>query len=286
MKKLLKFLIFCLFVVSLVFVTHTENIFYGMYENVKDVVLEMFGQQEEIVEYDPLYNIYYEQLTDSEKRLYSKFITCANEYETSFKPFDSNITEKNIENAYQAVLFDHPELFWLDTTYSYQYYENMGIFEVDITYNETINNIEENRQLFDNTCNQIIQTASVFETEEEKEIYVHDQLTSMIEYDENASLNQTSFSAIVNHKTVCAGYAKAFQYIMDQLSIPCYYVVGQSEGEEHAWNIIYINQTWRNVDLTWDDDLQDPYYFFNKTDEEFSQTHTRDEASALLPTCQ
>lgn len=287
MKRFLKFIVLCLMMVLFVFVTHTETIFYGAFNNVKDVVLQWIQpEQEEVETYDPLYNIYYEQLTDIEKQLYAKIITCANAYEESFKPYDASITEENIENAYQAVLFDHPEIFWLDQKYSYQYLENMGIVEINLAYNETINNIEENRQAFDNACNEIIQNASVFEQDEEKEIYVHDKLIELIDYDENASLNQTIYSAMVNHSTVCAGYSKAFQYIMEQLNIPCYYVIGRSEEQDHAWNIIYVNGTWKNVDVTWDDGLEDPYYFFNKSDEEFNQTHARDEVSASLPTCE
>lgn len=250
-------------------------------------VKEYFGLSEETYQtYDGAWNIYYDSLTETERKIYAKMIECANDCEESWKPFDTTITEENVENAYTAVLYDHPELFWLDLGYSYQYLENMGIIEIHLSYNETIDNIDEAKQLFDEAVDTIVNNANVYDSDEEKERYVHDILIEMIEYDESASLNQSAYSALVNHRTVCAGYAKAFQYLMQKLDIPCYFVVGQSEGQQHAWNLVYIDSRWMNVDVTWDDGLEDPYYFFNKNDSFFQESHSRDQISQFLPTCE
>ncbi len=279
MKRLFRFLLICGFIGIVYLCWNTDTILYEF--------KEYFGMQEESYEtYDPAWNIYYASLTETEKKIYSKMIECANSYEESWKPLDTSITEENVENAYTAVLYDHPELFWLDLGYSYEYLENMGIVEIHLSYNETINDIENNKQLFEESVNTILENANAYESDEEKERYVHDILIEMIEYDESASLNQSAYSALVNHRTVCAGYAKAFQYLMQKLDIPCYFVVGESEGQQHAWNLVYINNTWMNVDVTWDDGLYDPYYFYNKSDSFFAESHTRDLKSQFLPICE
>ncbi len=279
MKRLFRFLLICGFIGIVYLCWNTDTILYEF--------KEYFGMQEESYEtYDPAWNIYYASLTETEKKIYSKMIECANSYEESWKPLDTSITEENVENAYTAVLYDHPELFWLDLGYSYEYLENIGIVEIHLSYNETINDIENNKQLFEESVNTILENANAYESDEEKERYVHDILIEMIEYDESASLNQSAYSALVNHKTVCAGYAKAFQYLMQKLDIPCYFVVGESEGQQHAWNLVYINNTWMNVDVTWDDGLYDPYYFYNKSDSFFAESHTRDLKSQFLPICE
>ncbi len=279
MKRLFRFLLICGFIGIVYLCWNTDTILYEF--------KEYFGMQEESYEtYDPAWNIYYASLTETEKKIYSKMIECANSYEESWKPLDTSITEENVENAYTAVLYDHPELFWLDLGYSYEYLENMGIVEIHLSYNETINDIENNKQLFEESVNTILENANAYESDEEKERYVHDTLIEMIEYDESASLNQSAYSALVNHRTVCAGYAKAFQYLMQKLDIPCYFVVGESEGQQHAWNLVYINNTWMNVDVTWDDGLYDPYYFYNKSDSFFAESHTRDLKSQFLPICE
>ncbi len=279
MKRLFRFLFICGFIGIVYLCWNTDTILYEF--------KEYFGMQEESYEtYDPAWNIYYASLTETEKKIYSKMIECANSYEESWKPLDTSITEENVENAYTAVLYDHPELFWLDLGYSYEYLENIGIVEIHLSYNETINDIENNKQLFEESVNTILENAKAYESDEEKERYVHDTLIEMIEYDESASLNQSAYSALVNHRTVCAGYAKAFQYLMQKLDIPCYFVVGESEGQQHAWNLVYINNTWMNVDVTWDDGLYDPYYFYNKSDSFFTESHTRDLKSQFLPICE
>lgn len=279
MKRFLRLLLICGVIGFVYLCWNTDSVLYDL--------KEYFGMKEESYQtYDTVWNIYYDSLTETEKKIYAKMIECANDYEESWKPFDTSITEENIENAYTAVLYDHPELFWLDQGYSYQYLENMGIVEVKLSYNETIDNINEAKQLFDTSVNTILENANMYESDEEKERYVHDALIEMIEYDESASLNQSAYSALVNHRTVCAGYAKAFQYLMQRLDIPCYFVVGQSEGQQHAWNLVYIDFKWMNVDVTWDDGLDDPYYFFNKNDSFFEESHSRDLISQTLPTCE
>ena len=71
-------------------------------------------------------------------------------------------------------------------------------------------------------------------------MYVHDRLISRISYSKAATMNQSAYSALVGGKTVCAGYARAFQYLMQKLGIPCYYCTGFA-GENHAWNIIKLS---------------------------------------------
>ncbi len=71
---------------------------------------------------------------------------------------------------------------------------------------------------------------------------------------------------------------------MQQLGIPCYYCTGTS-GEDHAWNIVKLDQTYYNVDVTWDDTDPGTYDYFNKSDYEFADTHVRNSLSVYLPAC-
>ncbi len=48
---------------------------------------------------------------------------------------------------------------------------------------------------------------------------------------------------------VCAGYAKAFQYLCDKGGLTCYYVTGITSGE-HAWNIVRLQGKNYLVDIT------------------------------------
>lgn len=90
----------------------------------------------------------------------------------------------------------------------------------------------------------------------EKALFVHDYLTATITYgfSENP---YNAYGALVEHVSVCQGYAYAFKLCMDLLEIPCITVGGTADngGEvlSHAWNMIQLNGQWYHVDVTWDD---------------------------------
>jgi transglutaminase-like putative cysteine protease len=230
---------------------------------------------------------YYEMLNDSEKSLYEQMYANAQALNASFT-LEVPLERDAIQSVFQAVFYDHPELFWLGNTYSYQYSQTDGqVLSMTLAFNETAENIDASKAAFAEAANAVIAGASAYETDYQKEVYVHDALREMSEYDLNASLNQSAYSLLVNHRTVCAGYARSFQYIMNQLGIPTYYVVGTSEGQDHAWNMVLLDGAFYNVDVTWDDAAsdQDPYYFFNLSDAAFAESHTRTGLSEYLPAC-
>ena len=100
-------------------------------------------------------------------------------------------------------------------------------------------------------------------------------------------MNQSAYSAVVNHETVCAGYARAFQFLLQQYGIPCYLCVGYA-GEPHAWNIVCLDGKYYNVDVTWDDTEEESgvsYDWYNRSDADYATTHLRQGLSVNLPPC-
>ncbi|MBQ7706391.1 MAG: hypothetical protein IJT72_01270 [Lachnospiraceae bacterium] len=82
--------------------------------------------------------------------------------------------------------------------------------------------------------------------------------------------SQTAYSMIMLGKTVCAGYSKAFQMLMNSCGI---LTVGVT-SENHAWNKVRLAGIWYNVDVTWDDGssgnrITSSEENFNKTDTQF-----------------
>ena len=97
-------------------------------------------------------------------------------------------------------------------------------------------------------------------------------------------MNQSAYSALVLGKTVCAGYARAYQYLLQKLGIPCYYCTGYA-GENHAWNIVKLEDTYYNVDVTWSDTKPQNYLYFNGTDADYAKDHIRRDLAVNLPVC-
>lgn len=204
--------------------------------------------------------------------------------------FDMNvaISADDIEDIIYSVYYDHPELFWVDCYYSYYMNSNDIVTSVTVNFNGTANNIAQAQSDFERCAANLLLKAQTFSTDIEKVKYVHDYLTNINDYVAGSMYNQSAYSAIVYGKTVCAGYAHAFQYCMQKLGIPAAYVVGYA-GESHAWNLVELDGEYYAMDVTWDDPIGNPattyyYNYFNITDAELSRDHTRRGISVGLPT--
>ena len=232
--------------------------------------------------FDSEYYVYYSYLSLEGKKIYKQVYANALVYNKTFKTV-TKISTNELSDVMEALFNDHPELFYLDTNYSYKYNSKAMVIEITLNYNDTVYNINYNKELFNKEIDKIVLEAEKLPNNYEKEKYVYMYLINKVEYDTNAKYNQSAYSALVEGKSVCAGYARAFQLVMQRLNIPTYYVLGYAK-EDHAWNIVKLDGIYYNVDLTWDD-TGGVFKHFNITDEELSSTHKRNGISTRLPRC-
>ena len=226
---------------------------------------------------------YYQMLSENQQSVYRQIYANAQNLTEKFAP-EKTVSASDVKTAFEAMIGDHPEMFWLETGYSSKYLANGQCVEIDLKYNGTADDLESAKQRFDAAAQNLITGAASLDSNYEKEKYVHDALASAVTYDLTADMNQSAYSALVNGKSVCAGYARAYQYLLQQLGIPCYYCTGYSGGD-HAWNIVKLEDGYYNVDVTWDDAAAIRYDYFNKTDADFASTHVRQNLSVYLPAC-
>lgn len=226
---------------------------------------------------------YYQMLSENQQSVYRQIYANSQNLTEKFAP-EKTVSASDVKTAFEAVIGDHPEMFWLETGYSSKYLTNGQCVEIDLKYNSTADDLESAKQRFDAAAQNLITGAASLDSNYEKEKYVHDALASAVTYDLTADMNQSAYSALVNGKSVCAGYARAYQYLLQQLGIPCYYCTGYSGGD-HAWNIVKLEDGYYNVDVTWDDAAAIRYDYFNKTDADFASTHVRQNLSVYLPAC-
>jgi len=106
-------------------------------------------------------------------------------------------------------------------------------------------------------------------------VSAHDYLVLNTAYDMpafesgQATSSHRATGTLLNGKAVCSGYASAFQLLMATAGIPCKYVY----NDEHAWNLVQIDDSWYHIDVTWDDPVPDTpgetnYSFFMMIDDE------------------
>ena len=193
---------------------------------------------------------------------------------------------KQIVNYYMA---DYPQHFWVDT--SYRYAEAGGVITaIELSYTMSAQEAQQASRQVQAAAARILQGLEGL-SEYEIEKRIHDALVSAVNYD-TTQLKEyihTLYGALINGEAVCDGYARAFQYLLYQVGIPCLLVTGESQGEDHAWNIVEIGGQYYQVDVTWDDpDNGEPgvmYAYFNLTDELMAEDHTADSENPPLPAC-
>ena len=117
-------------------------------------------------------------------------------------------------------------------------------------------------------------------TNYEKITGVYNWVTENVQYDfdnlddDSYTLKYTTYSAIIQRNTVCQGYATLVYRLLLSLDVDCRLISGMADGENHAWNIVYLDGKYYNVDATWDRDLMGHYRYFLCTEDNFGD-HSR-----------
>lgn len=83
---------------------------------------------------------------------------------------------------------------------------------------------------------------------------------------------------ILENKGVCDSYAQAYWLMLQMVGVPSCMIMGTAKGAKHAWNLVYMDDHWAHVDVTWDDPYSTKGEFmrntyFDKTNKEMSKTH-------------
>ncbi len=233
---------------------------------------------------------YRAMLNETAQAVYNQVYANAMKLNSSRFTLVTPVTEEALADIMNAVYNDHPELFWVDTAYSYGFVRAGSVVTVTLSFNETARDIQKAQTAFDRAVQTIVDGAGKFSTDIDKEKYVHDHLVDRVSYDTASKMNQSAYSALVGDSTVCAGFSRAFQHVLMQLDIPCYYSTGTAAGGDHAWNIVALGGDYYNVDVAWDDATTSAYgghdySYFNVPDSQFSSDHTRSAISTRLPAC-
>lgn len=199
--------------------------------------------------------------------------------------FDENckvrLTEEEMITVVDAVIYDNSELFWLTGNYNYKIYSDY--VEISHEYRVDKNEAEKISDQLEKKIDSIIAKMPKYNTQFEKELYLHDYVCDNTVYDET-TLNlegQTAYGALLYGRTVCEGYARAVQLLLDEVGIKNYLIVGEAsdtnDDELHMWNVVQIDGYNYHLDATWNDgaftDAQG-YFYFNVTDSYIKRTHS------------
>lgn len=202
----------------------------------------------------------YESLDTQEQIWYQEIEQALGSMDATIKlstdPLEQGMDEQDIDKIFQCVLIDHPEIFYT-TGYTYTKYSR-GERTVGIdfagTYELTKEEAAERAEAIRSVTTEWLAAMDASASEYDKVKTVYETIIFSTNYDLNAADNQNIASVFLGGASVCQGYAKATQYLLNQLGVMCTLVQGTVDtGEAHAWNLVCVDGEYYYVDTTWGD---------------------------------
>lgn len=231
----------------------------------------------EVFKQDASTKYYYHQLSDAQKKDYQIMYY-------AFKTFQEEVplkttSEDDVSIILESLLNDHTELYYISYEYSYRIDDRHGVL---MFYPKFLMNKEDIQKIDENIKREtkyIIEKAKQEKTDLDKMEVLYRYLIESVEYKENKD-DQIMTSALLDKKSVCAGYAKAYQYLLEQVGIEASYMTGLSNvenkvgnNERHAWVMVHLGDDYYYSDPTWGDcidkNMEHPcmFYFLMDSDE-------------------
>lgn len=253
------------------------------------------------------FTLYYDQLSDFQKKIYDAMEKAVAKADEKFTLSDINTYDfqSEIEEVTKALQYDHPEYFWYQggcsSSIPMREIADVTVKPIYYGYVSTFFDEEDKLDELKVAVKNVTSLARQHSNDDyERIIFVHDYLVKNAIYDHD-SLDEyyetsrspsceyifSAYGCLVNGRTVCSGYAKAFQLIMREMGYDATYVVGYAGGA-HGWNCIYLDGEGYFVDITWDDadfSKEIPFYDYALiTSEMLSRTHLID-MPFTMPEC-
>ena len=132
-------------------------------------------------------------------------------------------------------------------------YDSLGKVKIKIEKSYTKDEIEKVEKKVKSIEKEVIASNSSLEDNIKN---IHDYIINNSKYDSNRSDNNIvkyksdiSYGPLIEGYGLCGGYTDAMELFLEDLNVKSFKV----SSENHVWNAVYLNNSWLNLDLTWDD---------------------------------
>ena len=163
--------------------------------------------------------------------------------------------QEYIGQALTAVINDHPEFFWITGSASMSGFAGIGIWQISLEFNIPAEEIDGTAEAIRQAAQEYLASLPEGASEYEKVKAAYEFIILHTDYSLDSWQDQNIQSVFLYHNSVCAGYARAFKYLMDRAGVWCGVVEGYitDTGAGHAWNLVRIDGTYTYVDPSWGD---------------------------------
>ncbi len=256
--------------------------------------LPTFGQAD-LTDVEPIYkenSLYYNNLSRENQFLYDALIESIEDYGEFTEEIRYVYTSEDFNTVVEHIIADHPEYFFVDFDRLESYVSETHT-KVRVVYQADLDTVKAMRDELEERVTEIMDITDTFETEFEKELFIHDYLIENCSYlvnnEGSGYTSNTAYGALCEGSAYCDGYALAFKLLMDRAGLFCCVVEGFADELPHMWNMVCIDGQFYHVDVTWDDsdnsEYSDMLYhgYFNLSTDRISSNHTIAESINFPP---
>ena len=249
----------------------------------------------------------YNLLNSDERAVYEAVLEAIENFTVEVDTSAASITDTQAQKIVNYIQRDHPEIFWFQHGATYYFDPTTHIAnKIELQYCMTQDEAKKRQEKIDIATKSFLTSVNDMMSDYEVTLRIYENIIKLVDYDTIGleRQNRTTVSAdvpddlrsiygvFVNKKAVCAGYAKAMQYLLNMCGIECTYVT----SDTHAWNLVNLEGDYYHMDVTWGDGSDTKkdkvqtdainYDCFCITTEELSrlESHTPD-SSFPLPEC-
>lgn len=206
----------------------------------------------------------YNLLNDAEKTVYDTVFEAINSFITEINGFGISVTDAQVQMIVDYIQRDHPEIFWFQHGATYYFDTTTHIVNrIELKYCMTQDEAKKRQEKIDAATKSFLTSVTDTMSDYEATLHIYENIIELVDYDTIGLERQRNsvvspeipddlrsiYGVFVNKKAVCAGYAKALQYLLNLCGIECTYVT----SDTHAWNLIKLEGDYYHMDVTWGD---------------------------------
>lgn len=236
-------------------------------------------------------NEYYRStLNDTQVVVYDEMKEAFLQFKPRFGTSVSKISHKEISEVFTSLILDHPEIYWAvgyEPSYHITGSVNVNKYiKLLYAYDET--NAKYIKDNIEPKIQEIVDEANKYNLDSDKIQFVHDKLIEMGTYTQYSDKEKREYQSIVSifesGRTVCGGFSYSFKLLMDRIgieSIGAQFISDDPKVESHIWNLVKVGDTWLNIDVTYDNSLDErgeyKYTYYLKDNNTFYTNHVKPE---------
>ncbi len=186
--------------------------------------------------------VVYKTLTSEQKSCYEIMLN-------GFKGFRDSIrmtgSRTDIETAYNAIVADHPELFYVS---GYVYNSRSSIFAKESAeaaiypnYSKTAAEYRDLMKAIDLEADEWLRELPEGSDDYEKSEFLFRKIVEWNSYSGVAEDGQDLMATFLTGEAVCGGYSQGYSYVMQKAGIPCATLTGTLDNVSHAWNAAVLD---------------------------------------------